>query len=101
MFSRWMFARLKAAENALNDGRLDEAYKRLSQPELRDLRRARGLLDALSKALVARARLHAATWRIIVATSQVASVWARRRMASDIAARLAALPIRRETATAR
>jgi tetratricopeptide (TPR) repeat protein len=63
MFSRWTFARLKAAENALNDGRMDDAYERLSAPELRDVRGARSLLSELGKALVARARLHARAGR--------------------------------------
>ena len=71
MFSRWIFARLKAVENALNAGRIDEAYERLSPPELRDLRRARGLLDELSKALLARARLQAQAGRYAEALSDL------------------------------
>jgi len=59
MFSRWIFARLKVAENALNNGRIDEAYERLSLPEVKNLRRAQPLLDALGKALLARVRLQA------------------------------------------
>ncbi|MFQ5806298.1 MAG: FHA domain-containing protein [Phycisphaerae bacterium] len=63
MFSRWIFARLKAAENALNDGRIDEAHERLAAPEVKNLRRAQDLLDALAKSLLARARLHARAGR--------------------------------------
>jgi hypothetical protein len=59
MFSRWNFARLKVAENALNDGRLDEAYERLRPPEVKKGRRAQELLDLLAKSLRARARLSA------------------------------------------
>ena len=59
MLSRWLYSRLKAAENALNDGRIDEAYQRLCQPDVHDHRRANKLLDELAKALLARARLHA------------------------------------------
>ena len=45
MFSRWNFARLKVAEKALNDGRVDEAYERLLMPGVKNLRRAQELLD--------------------------------------------------------
>ena len=51
MFSRWNFARLKVAENALNDGRLDEAYERLRASGVKKNRRAQELLDALAKSL--------------------------------------------------
>lgn len=63
MFSRWMFVRLKAAQRALDDGRLDEACERLNQPDLRDTRRARPLVAELARALLARARLHARAGR--------------------------------------
>lgn len=59
MFSNWLFVRLRAAENALNEGRIDEAYATLSEPGLRGHRRAQRLLDSLASALLARARVHA------------------------------------------
>lgn len=71
MFSRWNFARLKVAENALNDGRIDEAYERLLLAGVRNLRRARGLLDTLAKSLLARARLHAQAGRYQQALSDL------------------------------
>ena len=71
MFSRWNFARLKVAENALDDGRIDEAYERLLGAGVRNLRRARGLLDTLAKSLLARARLHAQAGRYQQALSDL------------------------------
>jgi tetratricopeptide (TPR) repeat protein len=71
MFSRWMFARLKAAENALDAGRLDEAFERLSPTEVRAHRRARRLAERLGRALLARARLHAQAGRYREALSDL------------------------------
>lgn len=59
MFSRWMFVKLKSAENALYNGRIDEAYERLHQAEVSGQRKTRKLLDQLAKALLARARVRA------------------------------------------
>jgi hypothetical protein len=58
MFGRWLFVRLSAAEKALRQGRIDEAYAAAAQPELREDPRARRLLDELVKPMMARARLH-------------------------------------------
>ena len=58
MFSRWMFVRLRAAENALHDGRLDEAHRRLCPADMRDQRKARELRSELAQRLIARVRLH-------------------------------------------
>ncbi len=65
MFARWLFVRLSAAEKALRQGRIDEAYAAATKPELRDDPRAGRLLDELVKPLAARARLHrqAGRWR--------------------------------------
>ena len=59
MFSRWNNARLRVAENALADGRIDEAFERLAAPELDKVKRAKKLRDSLARALAARARLAA------------------------------------------
>ncbi len=59
MFSRWINARLKAAENALHEGRIDEAFERARQFEGEKNTRAQKLLDAVGAALLARARLQA------------------------------------------
>lgn len=59
MFSNWLFVRLRAAENALNEGRIDEAFAALREPDLRGHRRAQRLLDGLAASLLARARVHA------------------------------------------
>jgi predicted pyridoxine 5'-phosphate oxidase superfamily flavin-nucleotide-binding protein len=58
VFARWLFVRLSAAEKALRQGRIDEAYAAATQPELRQQARGERLLDELVKPLVARARLH-------------------------------------------
>lgn len=57
MLSRWFFTKLKAAENALRAGRIDEAFQRLTTPENRANREAAPLIDDLAQALTARARL--------------------------------------------
>ncbi|RMF72753.1 MAG: FHA domain-containing protein, partial [Planctomycetota bacterium] len=63
MFANWKLVRCKAAENALNEGRLDEAYERLTAPDLRGHKRAAALVNDLAQALLARARLHAQAGR--------------------------------------
>ena len=59
MFARWNNARLRVAENALADGRIDSAFERLAAPELDKVKRAQKLRDSLAKALAARARIAA------------------------------------------
>jgi hypothetical protein len=59
----WFHVRLRAAQRALDDGRLDEAYQAANAPDLRDDRRARAILDDLVRPLLARARLHAQAGR--------------------------------------
>src|SRR3990172_3937085 len=56
MFGRLFNSRLKAAENALNEGRLDEAYRLGIQPDLREHRRGAAVLAALTEKFVERAR---------------------------------------------
>jgi len=56
MFGRLFNSRLKAAENALNEGRLDEAYRLAIQPDLREHRRGAAVLAALTEKFVDRAR---------------------------------------------
>lgn len=58
MLSRLLFVRLKAAENALRDGRLDEAYRLATAPDIREHRRGSAVLSALTKRFVERARGH-------------------------------------------
>jgi len=56
MFGRLFNSRLKAAEIALNEGRLDEAYRLAIQPDLREHRRGAAVLAALTEKFVERAR---------------------------------------------
>ena len=83
MFSRWNFARLKVAENALNDGRVDEAYERLLMPGVKNLRRSQELFDTLAKSLLARARLHAQAGRYQQALSDLDRLAEIERLGSD------------------
>lgn len=58
MLSRLLFVRLKAAENALRDGRLDEAYRLACAPDIREHRRGGAVLSALTERFIERARNH-------------------------------------------
>ena len=58
MLSRLLFVRLKAAENALRDARLDEAYRLATAPDIREHRRGAAVLAKLAKKLLERARTH-------------------------------------------
>ena len=58
MFSQLVFVRLKAAEKALGDDRLDEAYRLATAPDLRDHPRARAVLTMLTDRFIERARAH-------------------------------------------
>ncbi|MCK6456229.1 MAG: hypothetical protein L6Q92_06835 [Phycisphaerae bacterium] len=56
MFGRRSAERVKAAESALNAGRLDEAYELLRDPALRDESRASGVRSRLCEPLLMRAQ---------------------------------------------
>lgn len=71
MFSQLMFVRLRAAEKALREGRLDEAYRLASAPDLRDERRAKAVLESLTPALLDRARAHFDADRFLEALEDV------------------------------
>jgi hypothetical protein len=58
MFARWFHVRIRAAEKALLQGRLDDALAIAAELNLREDSRGQALLDALAKPLEARARLH-------------------------------------------
>ena len=58
MFSRLTIVRLKAAENALKDGRIDEAFRLATAEDLRDHRRAKKVLTKVAAKLLERARSH-------------------------------------------
>ena len=47
MLSQLLFVRLKAAENALKQERLDEAYRLALAPDVREHRRGAAVLAAL------------------------------------------------------
>ncbi|MCH7924836.1 MAG: hypothetical protein IIC51_04815 [Planctomycetes bacterium] len=58
MLSQLLFVRLKAAENALKQGRLDEAYRLALAPDVREHRRGAAVLGALTEQFLKRARNH-------------------------------------------
>jgi len=58
MLSQLLFVRLRAAENALRDDRLDEAYRLASAPDIREHRRGAAVLAALTDRFIERARNH-------------------------------------------
>ena len=61
--------RLKQCERALADGRLDEAYELLRQPDIRSHRRGQDLVGELVKAMVDRGRKHLAQGRLMAAAT--------------------------------
>jgi len=58
MLSQLLFVRLRSAEKALRDGRLDEAYRLATAPDLAVHRRAVAVLTSLAGLFVERARSH-------------------------------------------
>ncbi|MCH8242992.1 MAG: hypothetical protein IH897_10335 [Planctomycetes bacterium] len=58
MLSQLLFVRLKAAENALKQGRLDEAYRLALASDVREHRRGAAVLAALTDRFLKRARNH-------------------------------------------
>ncbi|MFN0137127.1 MAG: FHA domain-containing protein [Phycisphaerae bacterium] len=83
MLSRWLHTGIRAAESALSDGRIDEAFDRLASPDLRRQRRAQELLDDLARQLLARARLHAQAGRYRDVLSDLDKLAAIDRVGSD------------------
>lgn len=60
---RWLFVRIRAAERALAEGRVDTAYAAATEADVIGHRQGKKLLDALVPPLLARARLHAQAGR--------------------------------------
>jgi tetratricopeptide (TPR) repeat protein len=56
MFSTWLT--LRQAQEALRNGRLDEAFQIANQPAIKEHRRAGELMQQVGQALVARGQLH-------------------------------------------
>lgn len=63
MFSRLLNARLKATETALEQGRLDEAFRLATSPDIANHRRGAAVREALGEKLYQRAREHFAAER--------------------------------------
>ena len=58
MLSQLLFVRLRAAEKALRAGRLNEAYRLATAPDIREHRRGAAVLAALTERFIERARAH-------------------------------------------
>jgi len=58
MFGKLLPTRLRAAEKALREGRLDEAHRLATSPDLRDHDRAKAVREKLAAQLLERAREH-------------------------------------------
>lgn len=58
MFSQLLIVRIRAAEKALRDGRLDEAFRMAMAVDLREHRRGKAILGGLSEKFLDRAREH-------------------------------------------
>ncbi|HUU82716.1 MAG TPA: hypothetical protein VM243_04350 [Phycisphaerae bacterium] len=58
MLSRLLIVRLKAAENALKDGRYDDAFRMATEPDIREHRRGASVLQKLTDRYLDRARAH-------------------------------------------
>ncbi len=86
MFARWLFVRLNAAEKALRQGRIDDAYAAVTQPDLRQHPRAERLLDELVRPLVARARLHRQAGRFADALADLDRIAAVGRAGPEVQA---------------
>ena len=71
MFGRLRFVRLKAAELALRDGRLDEAHRLASAADLVGHSRAVELLKELTARLIERAESHASQDRFVEALADL------------------------------
>lgn len=84
MFSRWLFVRLKAAEKALRQGRIDDACAAALQPDLRQHPRGQKLLDQLVKPLMSRARLHRQAGRYQEALADLGRLEALGRAGPDV-----------------
>ena len=86
MFARWLHVRLKAAEKALQQGRIDDVYAALQEPALRQHARGLKLIDGLAKPLSARARLHRQAGRYRDALADLDRIESLGRSTPDVAA---------------
>lgn len=58
MFGQLLFVRIRTAEKALRDGRLEEAFRLAMTPDLRENKRGQAVLAGLSEKFFERAREH-------------------------------------------
>ncbi len=71
MFGRLIIVRIKAAEKALKSGRLDEAHRLATAPDIREHRRGSTLVKKLTDKLIERARAHFAEERFTEALNDL------------------------------
>ena len=85
MLSRLLFVRLKAAENALRDARLDEAHRLATAPDMREHRRGAAVLAKLAKKFLERARTHFREDRFVEAMTDLEKAGAGNVLQEEIA----------------
>jgi hypothetical protein len=85
MFGRWQNVRLRAAEVALREGRLEDALGPLAEEDLRESPRGRKLADAVVEPLLARARLHRQAGRYSAALADLQQIQTLGRDHPDLA----------------
>jgi len=91
--------RIRQAGNALREGRLDEAYEIVTEPELRDYRQAQGVLEGLVDPLLDRAAAHLAKGSLEDALADVGraiEAGGNRPRAADLRREIEAAIVRRE-----
>ncbi len=71
MFGQLVFVRLRAAQKALRDGRLDEAHRLATAPDLRKHPRAATVLVGLTERFLERARTHFRADRFVEALADL------------------------------
>lgn len=83
MIARWFHVKMRAAERALDQGRIDDALAAARDAELAEHPRGARLLDGLAQALISRARLHRQAGRYDAALSDLAAVAALGRNSAE------------------
>lgn len=81
---RWQNTRIRVAEKALAQGRLDDAVTAVRELDLAQSGRGRRLLEALARALTARARLHRQAGRYRAALGDLDAITALGHQDADL-----------------
>lgn len=83
---RWGNARLKGLQDAIREGRVDEAYDRVIRAEIHKLSRHNSLVDELVRLLAARARVRASSGQLREALVDLEKLATLEKLDSDTTA---------------